>query len=164
MKQLLNLLRTNNLVPRAPLTVVKNEATGEHVFYLYDVIYDGSKYVAAGKIGGDGAIWTSTDLSNWTLASLSARTSYFYATAAGNGKYVAVGANTNSNSVSALATSSDGFNWTAVNTQTGVMRDVAFGSGLFVAVGTDSSKAALRTSTDGVTWTVPTLPEKPPSA
>ena len=41
MKQLLNLLRTNNLVPRAPLTVVKNEATGEHVFYLYDVIYDG---------------------------------------------------------------------------------------------------------------------------
>ena len=33
MKQLLNLLRTNNLVPRAPLTVVKNEATGEHVFY-----------------------------------------------------------------------------------------------------------------------------------
>ena len=124
----------------------------------YDVIYDGSKYVAAGRIGGDGAIWTSTDLSNWTQASLSARTSYFYAAAAGNGKYVAVGANTNSNSVSALATSSDGFNWTAVNTQTGVMRDVAFGSGLFVAVGTDSSKAALRTSTDGVTWTVPTLP------
>lgn len=124
----------------------------------YDVIYDGGKYVAAGKIGGDGAIWTSADLTNWTQASLSARTSYFYAAAAGNGKYVAVGANTNNNSVSALATSSDGFNWTTVNTQTGLMRDVAFGNGLFVAVGTNSSKAALRTSTDGVTWTVPTLP------
>lgn len=41
MKQLLNLLRTNSLVPRAPLNVLKNEATSEHVFYLYDVIYDG---------------------------------------------------------------------------------------------------------------------------
>lgn len=44
MKQLLNLLRTNSLVPRAPLNVVKNEATGEHVFYLYDVIYDGGDW------------------------------------------------------------------------------------------------------------------------
>ena len=44
MKQLLNLLRTNNLVPRTPLAVVKNEATGEHVFYLYDVIYDGGDW------------------------------------------------------------------------------------------------------------------------
>ncbi len=41
MKQLLNLLRTNSLVPRAPLTALKNEATGEHVMYVYDVIYDG---------------------------------------------------------------------------------------------------------------------------
>ena len=44
MKQLLNLLRTNNLVPRAPLTVVKNETTGEHIFFLYDVIYDGGDW------------------------------------------------------------------------------------------------------------------------
>lgn len=41
MKQLLNLLRTNSLVPRAPLNLVKNEGEGEHVMYLYDVIYDG---------------------------------------------------------------------------------------------------------------------------
>lgn len=41
MKQLLNLLRTNSLVPRAPLNAIKNEATGEYVFYLYDVIYNG---------------------------------------------------------------------------------------------------------------------------
>lgn len=44
MKQLLNLLRTNSLVPRAPLNVVKNEKTGEYVFYLYDVIYDGGDW------------------------------------------------------------------------------------------------------------------------
>lgn len=40
MKQLLNLLRTNSLVPRAPINAIKNEA-GEHVMFLYDVIYDG---------------------------------------------------------------------------------------------------------------------------
>ncbi|MFN3375233.1 MAG: head maturation protease, ClpP-related [Burkholderiaceae bacterium] len=44
MKQLLNLLRTNGLVPRSPLNVVRNEATGEYVFYLYDVIYDGGDW------------------------------------------------------------------------------------------------------------------------
>ena len=41
MKQLLNLLRTNSLVPRAPLNLVKNDAAGEATMYLYDVIYDG---------------------------------------------------------------------------------------------------------------------------
>lgn len=127
---------------------------------FYDVTYDGTKYVAAGSIGGDGAIWTSTDLKSWSSAGLSSWCSGFNAVACGGGKYVAAGGY-NGSSTAAYATSNNGTAWTTQSTITNsTIYDIAYGSGEFVAVGTTASSAPyLETSSDGITWTTPVLPE-----
>ncbi|MNC35735.1 hypothetical protein D3C75_842290 [compost metagenome] len=57
----------------------------------YEVIHDGSQYIAVGKEGNDGAIWTSADLSSWSKITLPVRSGIFTAAAYGNNKYVAIG-------------------------------------------------------------------------
>ncbi|WP_286155129.1 X2-like carbohydrate binding domain-containing protein, partial [Bacillus sp. FJAT-27264] len=124
-----------------------------------EVIHDGSKYVAVGKLGNEGAIWTSDDLTSWSPASLSSRVNGFNAAAYGNGKYVAVG-ETNQDKTT-VATSTNGTAWTVQSgvTDSTLFTDIAFGNGKFVAVGSANyATPKLKTSTDGVTWTEPTMP------
>ncbi|WP_245237047.1 chitobiase/beta-hexosaminidase C-terminal domain-containing protein [Paenibacillus ihuae] len=122
----------------------------------YEVIHDGSQYIAVGKEGNDGAIWTSADLSSWSKIALPARSGIFTAAAYGNNKYVAIGEP--SQTTTALATSNDGSVWTqrsSINDSTS-LSDIAFGNGKFVAVGTGSgSVPKIKTSADGVTWSEP---------
>ncbi|MFF2019235.1 X2-like carbohydrate binding domain-containing protein, partial [Paenibacillus sp. NPDC058177] len=126
-----------------------------------EVIHDGSKYIAVGKQGSDGAIWTSNDLTSWNPASVSARANSFNAVAYGNGKYVAVG-DWNQDKTT-VATSANGSAWTV---QTGVtdstlFSDIAFGNGKFVAVGTKGyTSPSLKTSADGVAWSDPVVPNQ----
>ncbi|OMD41270.1 hypothetical protein BSK56_27825, partial [Paenibacillus borealis] len=126
---------------------------------FYEVIHDGSQYVAVGKEGGDGAIWTSGDLASWSKAALPSRTGTFTAAAYGNNKYVAIG--DVSQTTAALATSTDGSAWTvrsSINDSTS-LTDIAFGNGKFVAVGAGSgSVPKIKTSVDGVVWNEPVLP------
>ncbi|WP_339225786.1 chitobiase/beta-hexosaminidase C-terminal domain-containing protein [Paenibacillus sp. FSL H7-0357] len=126
---------------------------------FYEVIHDGSQYVAVGKEGGDGAIWTSGDLTSWSKAALPSRTGTFTAAAYGNNKYVAIG--DVSQTTAALATSTDGSAWTvrsSINDSTS-LTDIAFGNGKFVAVGAGSgSVPKIKTSVDGVVWNEPVLP------
>jgi hypothetical protein len=122
-----------------------------------DVIYDGSKYISAGKLGNEGTIWTSTDLSSWKEETISDRIKPLSAIAMGNGKYVAVGEWNNYAGSTSIVTSDDGLTWT---TQTGLTDsssfvDVAFGNGKFVAVGYGSSNSTLKISSDGITWSSP---------
>ncbi|MGG0824966.1 hypothetical protein ABE099_19040, partial [Paenibacillus turicensis] len=123
-----------------------------------DVIYDGTKYISAGKLGNEGAIWTSTNLSSWKEETISNRIKALSAIAIGNGKYVAVGEWNNQAGSTSIVTSNDGLTWT---TQTGLTDsssfvDVAFGNGKFVAAGHGSSNPTLKISGDGITWSSPT--------
>ncbi|WP_058302785.1 cadherin-like beta sandwich domain-containing protein [Gorillibacterium timonense] len=127
-----------------------------------DILYDGSQYVAVGAQGNDGTVWTSPDLSDWTLRTISPHVRSLKAAAYGNGAYVAVGDVYQSKP--ALLTSADGASWTIQSpfTQSESLGDVAFGNGTFVAVGSKYSGSAnnpfLATSSDGVLWNKPTLP------
>ncbi|MHA6531252.1 chitobiase/beta-hexosaminidase C-terminal domain-containing protein [Paenibacillus sp. BAC0078] len=125
-----------------------------------DIIHgSGSQYVAVGKEGADGAIWTSSDLTAWNKVTLPSRLAGFTAAAYGNNKYVAIGEGAQTQT--ALATSNDGSAWTIQNTlnDSTSITDIAFGNGKFVAVGSGSGTAPkIKTSTDGITWHEPALP------
>lgn len=109
---------------------------------------DGSLYVSAAENG----IFTSTDLKNWTRASLPANAGQSYNdviwSAAGK-EFVAVG-------LGSLVTSPDGSTWTAGYTDTsglGVrLQSVIYANSTYMAVGTDSQGAVTLVSTDGVNW------------
>lgn len=131
---------------------------------FYDIIYDGTKYIAAGRSGGrqgsDGAaIWSSGDLQSWTQASVNEYLKPLRAIAYGSGKYVAIGEL--NDTTTALATSNDGVSWTKQTGITGIndtsdLFDIAYGNGKFVAVGSRSNTPVIKTSEDGVTWSEPT--------
>ncbi|WP_019913041.1 S-layer homology domain-containing protein [Paenibacillus sp. HW567] len=125
-----------------------------------DIVHgSGSQYIAVGKEGADGAIWTSSDLTAWNKVTLSSRLAGFTAAAYGNNKYVAIGEGAQTQT--ALATSNDGATWTVQNTlnDSTSITDIAFGSGKFVAVGSGSGSAPkIKTSADGITWHEPALP------
>jgi len=115
---------------------------------LLDVAHGGGTWVAVG-FGGT-KVLSSTDGRTWTQratpgSAIPAKVAY------GAGRFVASG------SGNTALTSTDGITWTnptvaaATNTQ---LQGVAFGSGVFVLVGRDSTfNAAAFTSTDGTTWT-----------
>ncbi|MDO8493034.1 MAG: hypothetical protein Q7S19_00610 [bacterium] len=70
----------------------------------------------------------------------------------GDGKFVAVSYNSNTNGV---AISSDGVNWKGVDALKDYWTGVVFGNGLFVAV---SDGGKVMTSTDGVNWVMTPIP------
>ena len=111
------------------------------------VAYNGTnQYVL---VGSSGAILTSTDADTWTAVSvpntsLASYDSVYYV----NGRYFVCGANSTSFN---LVTSTDGINWTALTiTSLGYISAVAFGAGVWVAVGVSGF---CYSSPDGVTWT-----------
>lgn len=120
---------------------------------LVDVIYANGQFAA---IGMGGAAATSSNGTSWSSTSQGFSTSY-NAIAYGNGKYVAVGGDPTYRA----ATSSNGTSWTRNAALGGTWWDIAFGNGIFVAVGTASGGPPLRTimtSTDGVNWTLRDTP------
>jgi len=78
---------------------------------------------------------------------------HLLAVTSGNGIYVAVG------DIGTLVTSRDGINWTRQNAGTDLLlHGVAYGNGLFVAVGGDKNNygyytSVILSSTDGINWT-----------
>ncbi|MEO3947951.1 leucine-rich repeat domain-containing protein [Gorillibacterium sp. CAU 1737] len=105
------------------------------------VAWNGKRYVAV-----DGGIYTSEDGQKWTERSLKLDTQ-IQGLAYGNGVFVGQGEEWGQ-----VVVSSDGITWKTVKTKQPNyhdMYDIAFGGGLFVAVG----GSTIMTSKDGKTWT-----------
>jgi hypothetical protein len=102
--------------------------------------------------GASGKLATSSNGTAWTLRTSGFGTNSINGFGAGNRLLVAVGAN------ATLATSSDGVEWslrTSGFPATYQIRDVAYGGGLFVAVGdTGANNPVMTSSTNGIDWTV----------
>lgn len=117
---------------------------------VYSLLHDGSKWVAmaAGNpnIGGSYGIYTSTDLSTWTLQSTvsnDARKITY-----NSGTYVVVGAN------SLILSSTDLITWTT-RTASGSHYDIIHDGSRWITGSTNplSSSGLVYTSTDAATWT-----------
>jgi hypothetical protein len=107
----------------------------------------------AGGTGGN-ALAYSSDGINWTGVGsniFSVFSTHCIAIAYGNNMLVAGGQGGNT-----IATSTDGINWTGRGATPfdSIVSDVAYGNGIWVAVGQNSSvTTTIATSTDGITWT-----------
>lgn len=111
------------------------------------IAYGNSKYVA---VGASGAIYYSTGLDSWNLASGTGANAFnrvIYA----NSLFVAVGAS------GAIYTSPDGVTWTAQSSGTaGTLTDITYGGGVYVA-SCSSINGTVVTSPNGSTWTTRTV-------
>jgi hypothetical protein len=121
---------------------------------LQSIIYENGQYVV---VGSPGTIITSTDGKNW-IQRQTDPLSFLNSVAYGNGQFVAVGgrlridwAGKTVNDGYAILTSTDGVNWIPRGTTLPLfdLGGVAFGWGLFVAVGGGGS---ILTSDNGVDW------------
>lgn len=91
-----------------------------------------------------GAIWTSSDTTNWIQRTSHASKSLFASTY-GNNLFVGVG------DVGTIVTSSDAINWNpSTSHTTAPLYAAAFGNGTYVAVG---SGGTVITTADGTNWT-----------
>lgn len=138
-------------------------STNTNALYSYDTpsTVGGAGTITAVSNGNTNVIKITTSESNfgiaqyalWTTRS-SGLTGSIYGSAYGNGVYV-IGATGGQ-----LASSTDGITWTTRNAQFGAtaIYDIAFGNGVFVAVGGNGANGVVRTSTDGITWTSRTNP------
>jgi len=121
--------------------------------FLYDVNYGNGLFVA---ISDTGTEVTSTDGATWNARS--SGTSGLYGVIYGNGKFIAVGGVLSCNfffcNYNSLAyASSDGLTWVPSNPGPAyLLSDIAFGSGMFVAVGDGGT---IVTSSDGTSWATP---------
>lgn len=113
---------------------------------------NGYWYVA---VDGVAVCGRSTDLVTWTQPTMPASTGWF-GSAYGNNTYVF---GTFSNATAA-ASSTDGITWSLRTQAYGGLGAMAFGNGVFVAVGNQGSAttSAVATSTDGITWTGGSMP------
>src|SRR5215207_4134355 len=120
--------------------------SGDH---LFSAAYGNGMFVAGGYlnmhrvISPDGMNWTNTD---------SIGPQILYGLTFANGRFVGVGRGIHSDTTY-IITSIDGVNWTSpgVYPTTNTLRSVAFGNGLYVAVG---DLGTIVTSPDANAWTV----------
>jgi len=112
---------------------------------LAAVTWDGTEYLAVGRVGGTVGVWTKQAGSPWTSHAVSVPTK----DVAWNGTtFVAVGG---VSSASSIATSADGSTWTFRQSPSGYSPlSVTWASTMFVAVG---QHGTIFTSPAGVTWT-----------
>lgn len=108
---------------------------------LMEIAYGNGVYVV---VGNEGAIYTSTNLSNWTKRA-SNTSLKLVGVSFGKGLFIVTGDN------GIILTSSDGINWTMQesNTTSYLIRS-RYGNGMYVACGYN---AVILTSIDGITWT-----------
>ena len=122
--------------PRNSGVVVRDTGSG-----LQDMVLGDGRLVA---VGLGGLTSTSTDGLTWTPGS-AGTTEDLTGVAYAFGRFHAV-----SSESGRIFSSTDGVNWTSLNTPTSGMRRIAFGAGRLVAVGTSGGTLV---STDGTTWT-----------
>ena len=94
---------------------------------LSSIIWDGSKWLGT----NNGGIYTSTDLTNWTLRYATANTYTLTSIAYSGSLYVAVGQREQ------FVTSSDGITWTLISSSStsNILNEVIYANGRFVCVG-----------------------------
>ena len=112
------------------------------------VTYGGGKFVAVAS-GGTQAAYSTDGGLTWTTATLPS-SSDWSGVAFGNNRFVAV----SSTDGTAAAYSLDGITWVASTIISAAYNSVAYGQGMFIAVG-DTTTAA--SSPDGVVWTSRTI-------
>lgn len=116
------------------------------------VAYGNGGFVAVAETEGDytapsGVILTSTDGITWSKKTFADY--HFYGVTYGNGLFVAVGGDNNSQG--ALLTSPDGVTWTPRTPGTNnLLVGAIYGGGVFMVVGQNGITV---TSPDGITWT-----------
>ena len=148
-------------------TKVPNSTFGNNTT-IFSICYEKGKYVAVGGYRASsmtittyhGKMAYSTDGVTWTSIDISAFRDYrIYSICYGNGKFVAVGGSpdtiiqgTSTGAGGKMAYSTDGVNWTEVDSPFGSssIHSTYYGNGKFVAGG-NGGKIAY--STDGITWT-----------
>ena len=130
--------RSSNLVDWTNVTAGLGESFAPGIA---NVTFGGGLFVAVSSI--DGTAFTSSDGLEWSRWQVTAPETdmHLQGIAYGGGRFVAVGPE-------ALATSPDGTNWHAVQTNFIHMSTVTWGNGRFVAVGPYGSM----TTTDGTNW------------
>ena len=122
---------------------------------LSAVCYGGASFVV---VGTGGVVLSSPDGSRWQTTQ-SVTPENLNTVAFGNGRFVAAGA------YKTVQTSADGVKWTLSEVEHNdpyfQLTDIAFGSGVFVGVGSESANAwSILVSTDGVSWS-PAIREHP---
>ena len=117
---------------------------------LVAIATDGLKLVMAGDSGG--VLLSSVDGQTWTDHSVSDGTS-FAAVTYGQGKFIAVGRAADNSFV--IYSSTNGEDWNKVSNSTKQLYGVAYGNGIFVAVGLNGY---IYESYDAVNWSVVTPP------
>lgn len=113
-------------------------------------------YVQFVAVGAGGIILTSSDggqAGSWTVADpgTNGDVANLYGVTYGDGEYVAVGLGGSSSQNGTILASPDGQNWSIVvsNAPDNTLRSVAYGNGLFVAVGDNGWTEISR---DGLSW------------
>lgn len=110
------------------------------------VVYGNGIWVAVATGTGVNQVMTSPDGINWTLQTAAANIGWVRVRFV-NGLFIAI--STGGVATQRVMTSPDGINWTLRTNPAGFWNDVAYGNGVFVAVGS----AGVMTSPDAVTWT-----------
>lgn len=120
-------------------------------FWLYDILHDGTQFVAAGmyRDAGNtvqrGIVSRSADGASWTTVQLN-DTGRIDDLAHGNGVYVALGG-------AMVLVSPDAIDWTLVNDAPPLTK-IAFGGGRFLGVSGGPGHPQFHTSVNGVDWTL----------
>ncbi|NUO48602.1 MAG: hypothetical protein HOV80_07070 [Polyangiaceae bacterium] len=113
--------------------------------WLGDVAYQNGVFVTA---GGNGLRLRSTDGGVTWTDDAGYYAGHFRGIAAGNGVFVAAGHTYGGGDVGLISTTTDGVTWTPEQTGGGTFGSIAFGAGVFVAVGNDRCSV----SSDGASW------------
>lgn len=128
---------------------------------LWDVAFGNGLYVAVGNADGtDAYIITSPDAITWTERA-NPKNVALHGVRYLNGLWIAVGDYDGSDTY--IVTSPDGITWTEranPGTANKTLKSIAYGAGLYVAVGFDATGTLgiIFTSPDGITWTSRSLP------
>lgn len=150
--------------------VTRNVSTGDSAWYgvAHGIVGGQDRYVAVGQCNApcNHVMWSSNG-STWYQVSTSAATGsewqdVAYGEINGQGLFVAVAAWAGSGS-HRIMTSPDGENWTAVpNVATSSLRQIAYGNGVFVAVGGSGTQEVITLGTPPPPTTTPTTVALPP--
>jgi len=126
-------------------------------FHVWDVIHDGTRFVAVGQYrdAGNtvqrGIASRSADGASWDTVQIPA-TSRLEEVAFGNGAYVALGV-TQAPSASTVQVSANAIDWSTVNGAPALIW-IAFGGGRFLGVSGNPGNPQFHVSVNGVDWTL----------
>lgn len=129
--------------------------TSNPVIDIRSIETDGSQYVALNISGGNDRAWTSPDGITWTSRNTPAGLTFIrdVAWSPDINLFCAVSSGEAGGTGDRIMTSPDGITWTIrTPAEDEALFGVAWGNGLFVAVGNDG--VGVQTSPDGITWTV----------